>query len=94
MIRDSIRAWCQPRATLVRSDGPTRVVVDEPAPDGWEPPPLLGFAAAPTPGEQAPNRAPTPCPTLERLVEIADELRPLLDPLGARDPLLWEGDQA
>lgn len=28
------------------SGGPDRVVRDEPAPEGWRPPPFLGFAAA------------------------------------------------
>jgi len=45
--RANVARWSFPRASLVRSDGPARVVYDDPAPEGWTPPRLLGFHTPP-----------------------------------------------
>lgn len=47
MSRRDVSRWERPYAHLVRSDGPVRVVGDEPAPTGWVPRRFAGFASAP-----------------------------------------------
>lgn len=70
--------WDWPYASVVRADGPQRVVVDQPAPDGWQPPPSLAFKA----------------PKTNNLVFAPDVVDALLARAMNPEPLLWEGDQA
>lgn len=73
-----VSRWERPYASLVRSDGPIRVVTDEPMPEGWVTPRFVGFIGAP--GE----------PVDVRELEWPDDIEPGV----AVMPLLWEGDQA